>query len=74
MLMDNMNNQIENIETNIENENLNSEQLATLTNKIDEVIAYQQNSYALSLTFLAFFFSIIVIYLIYKFIINFIEF
>lgn len=53
---------------------LSSEQLETLTGKIDEVIFYQQNNYTVNMFTLVSIIIIFVLYLIYKFIASFIEF
>ena len=49
-------------------------EIQTLTNKVDEVIYYQQHQYSASLLLLAGLVSVLVIYLIYKFISGFIDF
>lgn len=50
------------------------ENTENLTAKIDEVIYYQKNSFSLSIIAISIFFAIFTIYLIYQFIIKFVEF
>lgn len=63
-----MDNEIANEEITYTNE------IQTLTNKVDEIIYYQQHQYSTSLLLLAGLVSVLVIYLIYKFISGFIDF
>lgn len=63
------------MENEITNEEITyTNEIQTLTNKVDEVIYYQQHQYSASLLLLAGLVSVLVIYLIYKFISGFIEF
>lgn len=63
------------MENEITNEEITyTNEIQTLTNKVDEVIYYQQHQYSVSLLLLAGLVSVLVIYLIYKFISGFIEF
>ncbi len=55
-------------------ERLYTNEIQTLTNKVDEVIYYQQHQYSVSLLLFAGLVSVLVIYLIYKFISGFIDF
>lgn len=56
------------------NEITYTNELQILTEKVDEVIYYQQHQYSASLLLLGGLVSVLVIYLIYKFISNFIDF
>lgn len=67
-----MNNEVTTEEI-IENTTENIE-VQELTEKVDEVIYYQKNSFSLGIISISILFAILTIYLIYKFIINFVEF
>lgn len=73
-----MNNTIENeilVENTIENTTLETDNnYNEIIGKIDEVIYYQQHSYTVSIYTLIALVIVLFFYLIYKFIINFIEF
>lgn len=62
------------MENEITEEITYTNEIQTLTNKVDEVIYYQQHQYSANLLLLAGLVSVLVIYLIYKFISSFIDF
>lgn len=73
-----MNNTVENeilVENTIENTTLETDNnYNEIIGKLDEVIFYQQHSYTVSIFTLIALVVVLIFYLIYKFIINFIEF